>query len=266
MGMDRQYIWNSGCNVDFCNLEKCIEANDTINFEFYCASYKDKSSLFNELDRVIPDLFDSGCMYNLSDCKLIVKKILSRKDDNKKRGYIGELLSHILLGELKFQRLFVFRNLEENSMKKGFDGLQEKNNLMRIEECKSTTRTDNNHVYNINKAVNDIKEKVTNFDLNDPWYNAMNHIQMINYKNDALKQQIAKLSRDFTNNISPKISELNFLPCSILFFDYDYLNRDNEVTTIVALLAKHEIKNAVILMIDTALFDSIIEYFGIKNE
>ena len=108
-------------------------------------------------------------------------KRYSSKSENIKKGLIGELLTHIFLLKIhpSLEPATPFFNMEERSIKKGFDliVLDNKLNQIRISEVKSgSAGTNNADSFNkslLNNAKNDLKKRLGENKTN-LWYNAIN--------------------------------------------------------------------------------------------
>lgn len=160
---------------------------------------------------------------DLSDVKSKLKDWIDRKKDERaKNGFIAEFICHLYLRYANYEQYSLFKNLEENGPKKGFDGLYIFNDEMWIVESKSTVNISKTHSNKINEAFKDIKIKLESSSqdkINDPWENAKNHIDNRNLKyNKSLTENVKKLSSDFINNRKHKIKEFNVVPCSTIYF------------------------------------------------
>ena len=76
----------------------------------------------------IKEDFSSICLnWDKEEIESVLKRFwqsYEKKDDNTKKGMIAEFFAHLYLrNELKFEQKSLFSNLEENSIKKGFDGV-----------------------------------------------------------------------------------------------------------------------------------------------
>lgn len=170
------------------------------------------------------------------DIKYIKKSITAwfqkkGKDERPKIGYVAEFICHLYLRTKKFEQYFLFKNLEENGPKKGFDGLYLKDEEMWLVESKSTSDIKLKHTTNINKAYKDIKKKIESVSLkdNNPWENSKNHLDNRNInENEDLSKKIQKLSEDFINQSPHKIEEYNIIPSSTIYMGDNFQITDNE--------------------------------------
>ena len=55
--------------------------------------------------------------------KLQIKNFIKNKSEKQKHGIVAEFICHLFLRSIDYKQHFLFQNLEEASLKKGFDGL-----------------------------------------------------------------------------------------------------------------------------------------------
>ena len=134
--------------------------------------------------------------------------------DNKQKGYLGEFLTHIILGENKnIEPLSLFFNLEERSPKKGFDLVFRniKNDNIIIVEVKSGSRLCNQSSITqtanalIKKAKVDLTGRLLNPDYKSRlWNNALSHaisaVKNSNSEKDAILKLLASLEAEADDN------------------------------------------------------------------
>ena len=137
---------------------------------------------------------------DISITKIELLNLISKKSPEQKIGIISEFICHLYLRANKFEQHFLFRNLEEKGMKKGFDGLYLNNDDYFIYESKSSLETTINatHNGNIGEAYNDLKKKVEGVNItNDPWRNAYNHAshRSINPDRAIIPQSLAQFCK-----------------------------------------------------------------------
>ena len=158
---------------------------------------------------------------NLAVVKLEIAKFLQTKSDEIRRGAIAEFFIHLYLNVSGYQQECLFKNLEERSIKKGFDGYYTYKNEDWIMESKSTILEHNAfHKTKVKEAYEDLKGKIEHkSDCNNPWENACSHASSI-YINSSksLRNRLEKFSQEYTLGTYHKISEFNIIPCSTIFF------------------------------------------------
>ncbi|WP_422090159.1 hypothetical protein [Tenacibaculum ovolyticum] len=176
---------------------------------------------------------------NLFDLKTIKKSILNfLKSKNKKKGrasnitmgYIAEFFNHLFLSNNEFKQEFSFFNLEENSMKKGFDGVYTNNGKYWILESKSSGKSNSLHKDNFKIAYNDLKGKVSGKVKNNPWLNAFSHIKSVSSSNTSLIKTIEQLSVNYINEKYSSIEEFNIIPCSTIILENNWSEIDIKAT------------------------------------
>ena len=170
---------------------------------------------------------------NEEDIKHVKKEILeyiTKKDRKKQIGAIAEFFIHLFLNYKGYTPYCLFQNLEENSLKKGFDGYFSFEDQEWIVESKSTEDSSVKHHEKVSEAYNDLNNKITGRTKNNPWKNAYNHACNINIlAPENVRKQLDNLSKEFIDKKFHKLSEYNIIPCSTKFIE----ERDIERSDIV---------------------------------
>ncbi len=226
---------------------------------------KDLSSVRTLIEHGIVDICVSPDLnYSLEDVKKLIYNTISSKTDLQKYGMCAEFFMHLLLRDLGYNQKFVFCNLEEKSMKKGFDGFYEKSNDFWIAESKCAI-TNAKHKDKIKEALDDIDNKVGTTTGNNPWYNAVNHILVKQSSNNdkSIIEKVASLSRDYIAKKPHNSSEFNLIPTSTLFINNNQKIEDitNEIKSIIE---NRKIKDMNILCINNDIYDEFIAYLKEK--
>ena len=163
-----------------------------------------------------------------SSCDEVKKRMVSflkGKDEKKVHGSIAEFFLHLYLNSMKYKQDCLFFNLEENSVKKGFDGVYTKNNEIYLMESKSG-RFDTKSISHISK----IKESYTDLEkylsgtsakgLGNPWINAFSHANQVSVRTKkSVRDKIKQIQRNFENNIFSSVNDFNIIPCSTIYLD-----------------------------------------------
>jgi hypothetical protein len=146
--------------------------------------------------------------------------IQSKKDSTLELGIISEFFLHLYLNEIGFKQECLFFNLEEGSIKKGFDGYYSLGTEAWILESKSgSSKTSGiSHPKKIKEAYDDLENKLSGKVSNDPWHNAYNHAKMVN-SSDDIKKNLKKLSKAFTEQLPQNIGKFNIIPGSTIFVE-----------------------------------------------
>jgi hypothetical protein len=140
---------------------------------------------------------------NLYSYKATISSFIERYQTKTKEtqiGMIGEFLTHILIGQLldTFEIASAFFNLEEKSIKKGYDLIvyDTSKGEMWITEVKSGELHKNKNSDQTTKdllytAKDDLKKRLNEQDI-QLWYNAINHVLCVvqetkDYKNSLIE-------------------------------------------------------------------------------
>ncbi|WP_333661754.1 hypothetical protein [Acinetobacter sp.] len=154
--------------------------------------------------------------------KRLLGFILS-KHDNTRMGAIAEFFIHLYLNDCDYKQEFLFFNLEETSIKKGFDGVYTKEDEMYILESKSGSEETEgiSHINKLKDAYNDLRkyfDGTSSKGNNNPWRNAYNHASHGDIKaKDSLKKQIKTLANLYDDESYGTIEDYNIIPCSTIF-------------------------------------------------
>lgn len=158
----------------------------------------------------------------LATQKKRLREFLQKKaESNLEIGCISEFFIHLYLNSIWFRQECLYSNLEENSIKKWFDGYYSLNDEEWIMESKSgnITTKDVSHKKKIHEAFDDLSKKIAGKVENNPRTNARNHAKIVWSKETILKS-INELSIEFTNGIPHDIKNFNIIPSSTIFLDW----------------------------------------------
>ncbi len=217
--------------------------SDIFNVEYRQISNENYLHVINieKIDIELKDFIDvciSWICYGSDDTDIsIIKKELihffetKKNDPHKKtiKGAIAEFFINLYLLDIGFNQEYLFLNLEENSIKKGFDGYFTLSNEEWIFESKSGSINSANatHKDKISTAYSDLKKKVETKSTNNPWKNAFNHAKRVGSNNDIITN-LKKLSDDFILEKYQKINDLNIIPGSTIFLEGSWVNIDTD--------------------------------------
>lgn len=152
----------------------------------------------------------------------LISFLNTKKDSNTEMGAIAEFFGHLYLTEMGFKQEFLFLNLEEGSIKKGFDGYYSFNEEEWIYESKSGSITTQgiSHDSKISTAYFDLKGKIAGNPSNNPWQNAYNHACHIDVGTKAsIRKNLKDLSNAFTHGKRQDIASFNIIPGSTIFLE-----------------------------------------------
>jgi hypothetical protein len=197
---------------------------------------------------------------NTSTDIAVVKKRLydylqKKKGTTIEMGAVAEFMIHVYMNHTGFKQEFLFYNLEERSIKKGFDGYYTINNEEWILESKSGNNSvpGNTHSSKFSEAYADLEEKVKDVNGNNPWRNAYNHACHIDVQSaEDIRKNLKLLADDFNSKIYTKIENLNIIPASTLFLEgiWNVINQSELESQIRTSLASKTFKGINILCIN----------------
>jgi len=179
------------------------------------------------IDKHIVSICDSEDDTPIEIIKKELKKFFQKKDITTKMGAIAEFIVHLYLKEIGFNQECLFLNLEENSIKKGFDGYYTFSSEEWIMESKSGSinTAGISHKKKLKEAFLDLEDKIGGNASNNPWKNAFNHAKNVGSSEDILKN-IKKLSNMYILQNYPNMLELNIIPSSTIFHEDTWLHQN----------------------------------------
>jgi len=177
-------------------------------------------------------------------------------------GSISEFFIHLFLRSKNYKQECLWSNLEENSMKKGFDGYYSFENKEWIVESKSGSINTKgiSHHDKLEKAYNGLKKSIEGKSSNNPWENAYYHasIPTVNTKESIVKK-IESLSLRYMMSDFANINEFNIIPCSTIFFD-DSIDEEANEKEILLKIDNFEYKELEIICISKKSINLFFDY------
>lgn len=163
--------------------------------------------------------------------KRVIKYFEKKKGTTIELGSVAEFMIHLYLNEKGFKQEFLYFNLEERSIKKGFDGYYSISGTEWILESKSGSSNTKgiSHRTKIKEAYDDLSVKIKDEEGNNPWRNAYNHACHIKVESSIdIIQNLKNLTDDFDDNKYQQIENLKIIPCSTIFFTdkWEVINSD----------------------------------------
>lgn len=142
---------------------------------------------FSDIREIIDEKFVVICEGRSgSDLETVKKRVCNlfkTKDKKWIRGAVAEFFVHLYLNILGLKQECLFLNLEENSIKKGFDGFysdKEKNGWIMESKSGSVSSKSISHTGKVLEAMHDLENKVSGKDQAiNPWRNAYSHASHI---------------------------------------------------------------------------------------
>lgn len=193
-----------------------------------------------------------------------IKYLDSKGKSTLLTGSVSEFFIHLFLSSQKFKQEFLYFNLEENSIKKGFDGYYTKGNENWILESKSSIITTTKHRSTINTAYKGVKDKIEGVDnKNNPWENAYSHAKHGDVKaKKNVTKKISALSDLYTNEIYGKIDDFNIMASSTIFLEKDWKSIDKKELKIEIedYLSDKMFKNIIVICLNKKSIKHLIDY------
>ena len=211
---------------------------------------------------------------SLSTVKTRVKNLFSSKNPEWIMGATAEFFVHLYIRLTGFKQEFLFLNLEENSIKKGFDGFYSKDGLEWLMESKAGSINSKavSHVGKVSLAMNDLSAKVSGKDksgkrkrLNNPWQEAYSHASQYDVGTAVnIRKNIKQLADDFTTGNFRTIEEFNTMPCGTVFLSGVWVQPDHnrikgDIEGISNKLKGKQIHAICVTQQSTDLFEKYIE-------
>lgn len=237
------------------------------NFLHLIQVEKIDSKLKALIEKHIVDICEGDTGNDIKIVKAQLKTFLkSKKDSTIEMGAIAEFFLHLYLNEMGFKQECLFFNLEEGSIKKGFDGYYSLLNEEWILESKSGSINTANisHPKKVKEAYEDLEQKLIGNVSNNPWNNAFNHARVVNSSTD-IKKNLKKLSNEFVKKKPQAIKKFNIIPSSTIFLEGVWKTSDpDELQTLVQKLVKtFKFNKITIICIDKKSLELFKSYLGL---
>ncbi|WP_319410166.1 hypothetical protein [uncultured Desulfosarcina sp.] len=244
---------------------KCRELGDGNHLHFVNISALD-DKITKYIDASIVSICEGAACTDLATIKQrLIAFLTPKKGTTTEMGAIAEFFSHLYLTEVGFNQEFLFLNLEEGSIKKGFDGYYTFDGESWIYESKSgSTKTEKaTHDLKVSLAYADLKEKISGNPANNPWQNAYNHACHIDVGTVAsIRQNLKSLAKAFTQGARQDIGSFNIIPGSTLFLEeaWSDIDEDDLAPKLVQLIDKFSFKKIRIICVNKASIDLFWDY------
>lgn len=224
-------------------------------------------AMANEIDSYILTICEGESDGDLPSIKSRFIKFLSTKSKSTKFGAVAEFFIHLYLNKHGFKQEFLFFNLEEGSIKKGFDGIFTRSDAEYIVESKSGSYETSNisHKEKLIEAYSDLESYMNGNNKkskNNPWRNAYNHASHadVNSSKD-LRRKIKKLSDLYDANKFGSVGDFNIIPCSTIFVNPDvYVNFSDSLRNDYDFIKEFSGKSVQAICITKHTFDAFIYY------
>lgn len=220
-----------------------VNINENVNLHiFELQEITDEIKSF--IDSKIVNITNGTRKIDLKIVKTKLKNFLaSKKGSTTEMGAIAEFFIHLYLSTQEYKQECLFFNLEENSIKKGFDGYYSKETLEWIMESKSGLSSTKgiSHKSKIKEAYDDLDNKLKGNVSNNPWENAFRHADQksVNTQQNIVTN-IDNFSNEFELGIFKDIKDFNIIPTATIFLDGSWNNDiekiKQEITTLISTL------------------------------
>ena len=213
------------------------------------------------------------CTDSIANTKKRMKRLFESKvkanNVNWIHGATAEFFSHLLLNHCGYRQEFLFKNLEEGSIKKGFDGLYSIEDDIWLMESKSGEYSDKtNHYTKFREAWRDLQSRLGDTSNNDPWENALHHAGFLNVRSSkSILSMIRQLSDEFIDDRGRNISDFNIIPCATIFTKHNQiLLEQNVVLQNIQTFLKNENHSYVhVVCITHEGINSFLSYLGLSE-
>lgn len=212
--------------------------------------------------------------------KATIREFLNRyekKTTDIKKGLIGELLTHIIIIELfpEYRVISPYFNLEERSIKKGFDIVlvsKIANYELYIIEVKAGEKhkgkTSNETMSElIGLAKNDLSSRLSD-ESTSLWHNAINGAQSVLERNDDYKNAIIDVLEDMGDRSSMgqvDNKDVNVFLTGVLFADLsDSITESNTKKKLNAIVKEGKFKTVFALSIQKETYTKVYKF--LKDE
>ncbi len=237
--------------------------------ELYLVDFEELSAdLIDSIDAQLVKICEGNSGRTIQLVKDRIKTYLtSKKGSDLEIGSIAEFMLHHHLNLLGFVPKFMYLNLEENSIKKGFDGYYLLGSDQWILESKSGRISTKNisHLNKITESYNDLKWKLNGGPVNNPWQNAVSHAGQyyVGVIPDLVKQ-LQDLATRYQNKSFEKIKDYNIIPGSTIFLDGNWIKPDHGgiESEIKNLITKLEFKKIKIICLTKKSIDLFWDYLN----
>lgn len=216
----------------------------------------------SDINENLVSICEGDSQSSLDDAKISLRNLFRTKGKKFAIGAVAEFFIHLIVRSEGFKQECLFRNLEEKSIKKGFDGVYTlKTKETWLMESKAGEKVD--CVSKVFEANRDLTSKINGNSSNNAWRNAFYHANLIDVGTDKdVRESIRKLSCDYERSIFHPMSEFNIIPCGTDFNEVvdaknewkDRLTRDE---------GKFLARNVMIICIKSNVFKEFLNYLGV---
>lgn len=216
--------------------------------------------------------------WTLDDIKIQIQQLFRNKEakigqeySKWEMGAVAEIFIHLYLNSRNVVQECMFFNLEENSVKKGFDGYYTEGDEKWIMESKSGSITSKGiaHVSKLREALRDLEDKVSGKNAkNNPWREAYNHANTIDVNSaDQIRKYLQQMANEFSRDIFHEVKEFNLIPCATIYFeDRDFPTKDSVLAESQTAANGGNFKKAHLVCVSNKSVDIFKSYAGIAAQ
>lgn len=207
---------------------------------------------------------------SLETIKKRALKFFEKKDERTRNGATAEFFLHLYLRGKDYKQECMFLNMEETSIKKGFDGYYSKEDEEWILESKSgnARSASVSHSEKIREAYNSLKQQLSGGSGNDPWQNAYQHA---NSRDVGTEDSILSILQEFSDDYidekyhSPK--KFNIIPAGTVFLNGEWqeFDVDEIYQKILKMSPNFECKKLVIICCTKKSLDLFMDFLGVPK-
>ena len=218
------------------------------------------------MDDSLISIYKGNRNISLSLAKQKLSNFLSTKDNNTKMGATAEFFIHLYIRTINMKQECVMGNLEEGSIKKGFDGYYSQGDIEWIMESKSGSISTSSisHDSKVSIAYRGLKSLLSGGSTNNPWENAYNHASHRDTNSsESIIKNINNFSNDFDMGIFYEIKNFNIIPTSTIFYNgVMSVDSDEILENVEALVDAFEYQKLEIICISKKSLDLFIDYLN----
>lgn len=198
--------------------------------------------------------------------KVIAKKLkamLDKQTIDNQHGLTAEFFQAVILRNQNFEQKYSYNNLEENSAKKGFDGVFTLSGEIWLLESKSSYKQsshNNKHKVTIDRAYKGVTELISGTKSNDPWENAVSHLNNSS-SNESLMERLINLSEDYTNGRYQRVEDSNLIIGSNVIHR-DISQIETNLSQVELYLSKHCAKKELVVLLNFTSPSIFLDFLG----
>lgn len=221
------------------------------------------------LDSYIVSICEGASGTDISLVKQRLVNLFSDKNSEWKIGAISEFFIHLYANIYGFKQECLFLNLEERSIKKGFDGYYSLKDETWVMESKSGFNSTKgiSHSSKIKEAMSDLTDKFSGKSKNNPWQNAYSHASHCDVGTSSdIRKSIKKLADNFTLGTFDSIDNFNVMPCATIFLESAWNPKKQEdiFAEIIKILPELKGKKIRVVCVTQKTINTFIEYINKK--